>query len=442
MQHYTSKGLDLLCPDDADVAFCLLDAQAVRDRRGSMKIHKKLPEFRTARGGLPRQRRWRQRKPPSGYVGHILAVSHRWDEKTAPDHDGGQLTALCDYLKSDKGKGIKYVFYDYSCMPQGERDEEEERFFLKHLSQMNLLYLGCTVLVMLERSYMGRFWTMFEAWLSMQKPSKDGLVSAPEQERRVRIVMLHEASEKLKDALIDEWGTSDCTAIKAYDKLSKPDVTVTNTRDKWAQLPKIMELDASFRDESKFDEATWLQYNEDCKQRRREEDIKGLLTSSRRESGGSSDSVGGRRQRRSSMGSLQLPSAAAQKWQRGASLIGNLKSARVGESSYRPGGGAGFRDGYGRPWGVWGDDGSLLTPATTGERKKRSPSAPGRGGGPSLIVEINRVGTVANERMLFSVCGFFLGERIGYKDTWRDRRQVARASASVRPLLRASRWLS
>ena len=78
-------------------------------------------------------------------------------------------------------------------MPQGERDEEEQRFFQHKLKQVNLLYLGCSVLVMLERSYMGRFWTMFEAWLGMQKPSRDGLVSAPVKERRVTIVMLHEA---------------------------------------------------------------------------------------------------------------------------------------------------------------------------------------------------------------------------------------------------------
>ena len=387
-QAYTSKGLDLLCTDDADgCMFCLLDAQAVRERRGSMKTTKKLPEFRMARaeGFLVNERLETKKALLGGYVGHILAVSHRWDDKLVPDHDGGQLTALCDYLNTDEGKGIKYVFYDYSCMPQGERDEEEERFFLKHLSQVNLLYLGCTVLVMLERSYMGRFWTMFEAWLSMQKPSKDGLVSAPEQERRVRIVMLHEASEKLKDALIDEWGSSDCTAIKAYDKLSKPDVQVTNTSDKWAQLPKIIELDAKFRDASSFDEATWAQYDEDCKQRRREEDIKGLLQSSQRTSGGgSSNSVGGPRQRRSSMGSLQLPSAAAQKWQRGASLTGLIGNLKVNNDSGRqrlppgePSLEASMHEGGDAIAQVSSSAGfgammaSSFAPATTGERKKR-----------------------------------------------------------------------
>ena len=119
-----------------------------------MKIHKRLPEFRTARaeGFLVNERLETKKALLGGYVGHILAVSHRWDDKVVPDYDGSQLTALCDYLNSDEGKAIKYVFYDYSCMPQGERDEEEERFFKNKLLGMSLLYLGCTVLVMLERS--------------------------------------------------------------------------------------------------------------------------------------------------------------------------------------------------------------------------------------------------------------------------------------------------
>ena len=50
------------------------------------------------------------------------------------------------------------------------------------------------------------------------------------------------------------------------------------------------------------------------------------------------------------------------------------------------------------------------------------------------------MGNVANERILFSVCAGFSGFSLASEseDTWRDRRQVARASASVRPLLRAS----
>ena len=87
---YTSKGLDLLCTDDADgCMFCLLDAQAVRERRGSMKTTKKLPEFRMARaeGFLVNERLETKKALLGGYVGYILAVSHRWDDKVVPDQD-------------------------------------------------------------------------------------------------------------------------------------------------------------------------------------------------------------------------------------------------------------------------------------------------------------------------------------------------------------------
>lgn len=36
------------------------------------------------------------------------------------------------------------------------------------LRTVNLLYLGTRVLVLADISYLSRFWTQFEAWLSMQ----------------------------------------------------------------------------------------------------------------------------------------------------------------------------------------------------------------------------------------------------------------------------------
>ena len=58
--------------------FCLLDAQAVRERRGSMKTTKKLPEFRMARAeGFLVNERLETKKAllgggGGGYVGYIL----------------------------------------------------------------------------------------------------------------------------------------------------------------------------------------------------------------------------------------------------------------------------------------------------------------------------------------------------------------------------------
>ena len=48
--------------------------------------------------------------------------------------------------------------FDYSSMPQGERNEQEQQDFLRMLRQVNLLYLGCHVLVLLDLSYLSRFW--------------------------------------------------------------------------------------------------------------------------------------------------------------------------------------------------------------------------------------------------------------------------------------------
>ena len=43
-------------------------------------------------------------------------------------------------------------------MPQGERTPAEKVDFQHMLSNINLLYLGCHVLVLLDLSYLSRFW--------------------------------------------------------------------------------------------------------------------------------------------------------------------------------------------------------------------------------------------------------------------------------------------
>jgi hypothetical protein len=49
------------------------------------------------------------------------------------------------------------------------------------------------------------------------------------------------APEALVESLVEEW--SNCTAQKAFEKLSSADVMCTNLSDKEVQLPKILELD-------------------------------------------------------------------------------------------------------------------------------------------------------------------------------------------------------
>ena len=62
---------------------------------------------------------------------------------------------------------VRYVWYDFACMPQGERSAEEQSEFATMLRSCNLLYLGATVLALPDLTYPSRFWTLFEFWLGL-----------------------------------------------------------------------------------------------------------------------------------------------------------------------------------------------------------------------------------------------------------------------------------
>ena len=61
----------------------------------------------------------------------------------------------------------------------------------------------------------------------------------------VWIICVHNAPLKLRDSLWQEWAR--CDARTAFEKLSQPDVVVTNQSDKDMQLPKILLLDEQVR---------------------------------------------------------------------------------------------------------------------------------------------------------------------------------------------------
>ena len=88
---------------------------------------------------------------------------------------------------------------------------------------------------------MSRFWTQFEAFLSFRKVTANGLDITPLSERRDAIKCIHNAPQEFSTALRNMWG--DKTAEQAYAILEKPDVKVTNQKDKDVQLPKLQKLD-------------------------------------------------------------------------------------------------------------------------------------------------------------------------------------------------------
>ena len=103
------------------------------------------------------------------------------------------------------------------------------------------------VLILMDISYLSRFWTQFEAWLAMQAATTAGLgPSGRKLRRRETIVCLHNATAGNEDVKLRHmW--QQVTPAEAHALLSKPDVTVTNQSDKEGQLEKISLLDDGVR---------------------------------------------------------------------------------------------------------------------------------------------------------------------------------------------------
>ena len=179
----------------------------------------------------------------AAFTEEVCAVSHRWEDPSKPDTKGVQLAEMQKFL--GEHPKIELLWYDYFCMPQGERTDAEKAEFDMMLPNINLLYLGATVLVLMDLSYLSRFWTQFEAWCSMQKCTTEGLLSAPEAERRAVVKCIHNAPPTMGKTLVGMWGN--VNAQQAYEVLKRPDVSVTNAKDKEMQLPKMLKLDEDVR---------------------------------------------------------------------------------------------------------------------------------------------------------------------------------------------------
>lgn len=118
--------------------------------------------------------------------------------------------------------------------------------FQRMLPSVNLVYLGCSVLSIIDQSYISRFWTQFEAWLGFQVPTESGLRPAQPERRRIEIAVIHGATESLREHLQSTWANK--TVDDARHFLAAPDVAVTNESDKTEQLTKLVEIDELARD--------------------------------------------------------------------------------------------------------------------------------------------------------------------------------------------------
>ena len=178
------------------------------------------------------------------YVSDVLTQSYRWRTKDDPDPDGEQLAAVRKHVREHPE--IKYVFIDFPCLPQGERDGKDKIAFFTQLPNMYLLYLGTSVLVcVVNREYMERFWTQLEAWYSFRKGTEEGLVSTPTEQLRCTIVCVHEEDAMFEDDIPNRW--ANCSVERACELLAKPWVRVYDPSDKVVQLKELRHLEFHVR---------------------------------------------------------------------------------------------------------------------------------------------------------------------------------------------------
>jgi hypothetical protein len=134
------------------------------------------------------------------------------------------------------------------------RTREEKAEFQLMLAAVSDLYLTAQVLILLDGSYASRFWTLTEAWCSMQTATKDGLKSSISSAKdvdftgsdvqvgsRCTIKCIHNAAQETTSKFLVNL-VSTQTPKGMHGILEKPDVNVTNAKDKEAMLPKILEI--------------------------------------------------------------------------------------------------------------------------------------------------------------------------------------------------------
>ena len=112
-----------------------------------------------------------------------------------------------------------------------------------------MVSLSAHMVIMLSDQYLGRFWPQWEAFLSFQTITNQGLqpsvVVAPDSERAYVMIMdatclaCHER-ERLRIELFARWQFADLE--QAIHALASPELQVTSGQDKVEQIAKLIEL--------------------------------------------------------------------------------------------------------------------------------------------------------------------------------------------------------
>ena len=168
-----------------------------------------------------------------------VAVSHRWTQKDRPDPDGTQLAAIVEYLAEHPA--VEYVFYDYSCMPQGDRTPSEAAETQAMLPNVPMLFLGCSSLLILDGTYASRFWPVLEAYLSLHVAEATGIVTTPAARRRCTVASIGHVPSDVIEVMIPSLAA--LSPVEAHQMLSSGQFSVARESDRVTLLQALLSLE-------------------------------------------------------------------------------------------------------------------------------------------------------------------------------------------------------
>lgn len=125
----------------------------------------------------------------------------------------------------------------------GHRSASDEAEFQCMLAAIADLYLTSNVLILLDNTYMARFWTLMEAWCAMMRATTEGVRAATPSERRYTITCILNAKDipGFDTSLTNYLSTK--TPAEMHDLLASSEVAVTNESDKDKLLPFVRKTD-------------------------------------------------------------------------------------------------------------------------------------------------------------------------------------------------------
>ena len=125
-----------------------------------------------------------------------------------------------------------------------DRTPEQKEEFGGMLKNVNTLYLGCHVLMLVDSSSMSRFWPIIESWFGMQTLTPKGLVPSQTSERYTVVAILTAKDAGMNQANLERM-VKDKTPDQIFTMCENPDIGLTNRKDKGPMLEKIQNINMS-----------------------------------------------------------------------------------------------------------------------------------------------------------------------------------------------------